>query len=124
MCPFCLSNGSGDIMGTSLRIFLILSAVLALVVIVCKIRKTEIQISDSVFWFFFLGSFVLFAIFPQVAHAFSDFFGFDATSNFIFFYAVGSLIIRNFTLTLQIARIRSRFTLLVQQLALQDKRDD
>lgn len=124
MCPFCLSNGSGDTMSTSLRIFLILSAVLVLVAIVCKIRKTEIQISDSVFWFFFLGSFVLFAIFPQIAHALSDFFGFDATSNFIFFYAVGSLIIRNFTLTLQIARIRSRFTSLVQQLALRDKRDD
>lgn len=107
-------------MNKYLRVFLILAAILVLALIVRKIRKSEIQISDSVFWFFFAGSFVLLAIFPQIAFFFSNLLGFEAPSNFIFLYVIAVLVMREFSLNAKFAHLRLKLNTLIQEMALRE----
>ena len=109
-------------MNGPLRLFLLLCAVASLVMALRKIRKSKIQVADALFWFFFAGSFVVLAAFPQIAYAVSGLLGFDSPSNFIFLYVIAVLVMREFSLTLQVARLRAKLNGLVQEIALREKR--
>ena len=61
-------------MTLALRVFLLIGAVLVLVFVFQKIRKSEFEIADSIFWFIFVGVLALFALFPQIAYALSNLF--------------------------------------------------
>ncbi len=54
------------------RIILIVGALLSFAFILTKIRKSEIRIADSTFWFLFALGIVILAVFPQVAYVFCD----------------------------------------------------
>lgn len=107
-------------MNVILRLFLVVAAIAVLALVVRKVRKSEMQAGDSVFWVLFAGSFVVLAIFPQVAYFFSGLLGFSSPSNFIFLYAVGVLVLQCFQLTAKVAHQRMKFNTLVQELALRD----
>lgn len=109
-------------MDVSLRVFFILCALLGLTYILRKIKRSEIQTTDTVFWFLFIGSFVLLAVFPQIAFFCSSLLGFQSPANFIFLYVVGVLLIREFSLTVKVARLRQQVHTLVQEVALKDAR--
>lgn len=104
-----------------LRIFLIAAAVIVLIFVVKKIRKSKIQVTDSIFWFLFAGSFLLFALVPQIATFFSSVLGFEAPSNFIFLYVIGVLMIREFSMTEKVSQLRFKLDTLVQEMALRDE---
>lgn len=107
-------------MNISLRFFLVIGAVLTLYFIIRKIRKSEMETSDSVFWFALSGIFVLLAIFPQIAYACSSFLGFASPSNFVFLVVIAILVMREFSLTLKVARLRIKMNRLVQEIALKE----
>lgn len=107
-------------MSEVLRVFLIIAAIVVLVFVVKKIKRSKIQVTDSVFWFLFAGSFVLLAFVPQVASVFSMALGFEAPSNFIFFYVIGVLMIREFSMTEKVSQLRSKLDTLVQEMALRE----
>lgn len=104
-----------------LRFFLIVAAVVVLVFVVKKIKKSKIQVADSIFWFLFAGSFLLFALVPQIASFFSSALGFEAPSNFIFLYVIGVLLIREFSMTEKVSQLRIKLDTLVQEMALRDE---
>lgn len=110
-------------MGISLRIFLLACALLGLVYILRKIKKSEIQVADTIFWFFFIGSFVLLAVVPQIAFFFSSVLGFQSPANLIFLYVVGVLLMREFSMTVKVARLRQKVNALIQEVALKDVKD-
>ncbi len=99
---------------------LIVGAVASFAFMLRKIRKSEISIADSTFWFLFSLSLVLLAVFPQIAYFCADLLGMQAPSNFVFLYVIAVMVIRQFTVTAQIARLRSRLTTLVQEQALSE----
>ena len=101
-----------------LRCFLILCAALLLLFVLRRIKKSQMQIEDSVFWFLFALSFVLLAVFPQIAYFFAGVLGFDSPVNFMFVYVVGVLVVREFSLTATVAGLKRRQKELVQQIAL------
>lgn len=107
-------------MTTSLRILLVSSAVFVLVFVVRKIRKSQLQVMDAVFWLFFSLSFVLLAVFPQIASALASLLGFQAASSFVFLYVIAVLVVRDFSQTVKLARLRDRFNALLQEVALSD----
>lgn len=97
---------------------LIVGAVASFAFILRKIRKSEISIADSTFWFLFALSLVVLAVFPQVAFLLSDVLGMQAPSNFVFLYVIAVLVIKQFLMTVEVAKLRSRLTRLVQEQAL------
>ena len=107
-------------MALSLRIMLIICAILILVFVISKIKKTQMQALDSIFWLFFCLSFVVFGLFPELPTAFSDFFGFFSPANFVFLYVISILVVRDFTNSIRIAHQNRRIDNLAQAIALKE----
>lgn len=107
-------------MTPSLRIVLITSALLVMFFIVRKIRKFQIQTMDAVFWLLYSFSFVILALFPQLAEVVSNALGFQSSSNFVFLYVIAVLVMRDFSATVKYAKMRDKIIKLVQEIALKD----
>lgn len=99
-------------------IALVICAVLAFAFVLRKIRKSEIRIADSTFWFLFAASLVLLAVFPQIAFFCAEVLGMEAPSNFVFLYVIAVLVIREFLTTVEVSKLRARLSSLAQQEAL------
>lgn len=101
-----------------LTIALIIGAFLTLAYMLQKIRKSQIQTSDAIFWFVFAICLVVIAIFPQIAFFFSDLLGFQSPSNFVFLCVVAVLVLKEFMQTVEIARLKEKLASLAQNDAL------
>lgn len=107
-------------MSSVLIAFLASTAVLALVFVVVKIRKGQIQTSDAVFWFFFAVCLVLLAVFPQIAFWLTGMLGIESPANFIFLCVVGILFVKMLMQSVEIARLNDRVNQLAQKIALSE----
>lgn len=101
-------------------VVLIICALCVFAYILRKIRKSEITIADSTFWFLFAASLVLLAVFPQIAFFLSNLLQIQSPSNFVFLYVIAVLVIREFTATVELSKLRARLTSLTQREALND----
>lgn len=106
-------------MSLSFRIFLVVGAFCALLFMLRKIRKSEIRIADSTFWFLFAISLVLLAVFPQVVYFFSGPLGVESPANFVFLYVMTVLLAREFVSTAEISHLRNKLAALAQEKALE-----
>lgn len=105
-------------MSIVLRAVLLLGALLVLYFVIKKLRKAQIEVLDSVFWLFFVFSFVVLAAFPQVAFWLSSLLGFESPANFVFLYVIVLLLYREFNNTVSISKLRRRINQLVEEQAL------
>lgn len=108
------------IMTVVFRAALIVGAILTLLFVLQKIRKSEMKIADSTFWFIFSVALVIIAVFPPVLYFFSNMLGIQSPANFIFLVTVAILLLREFNSTLQISKLREQVSRLTQELALKD----
>ena len=108
-------------MSTSLRALLIVSAALVFCFVVRKLKKSQMQVLDSLFWLLFSVSFVLLGVFPEIASYFSDLFGFISPSNLVFLFVIEVLVVRDFCITIRLAKLEERLNSLVQAVALRSK---
>ncbi len=83
-------------MATSLRIVLVASALIVLLFMMGKMKKSQMKAMDAVFWLLFSLSFVVLAAFPQIAGVLASFLGFQAASNFVFVYVIAILVVHDF----------------------------
>ncbi len=105
-------------MTISYSILLVIGAIVILAVMLRKIRKSEMKISDSLFWLFFVVSLIILAVFPPIAYFFSSLFGFQSPANLVFIYVIAVLLLREFATTVELSKLRSKVALLTQQIAL------
>lgn len=105
-------------MNLLLQMVLLLVSFLTFCYVMRKIRKSQLQIEDSVFWIcFFLVVFVLGAV-PPVGVFISSVIGFDSAANFIFLAVIFVLLIKSFFQSIQISQLNSKITALSQRIAL------
>lgn len=107
-------------MSVMLRVCLIAASVLTMMGMMHKIRKSKVQIEDSIFWVLFSMVLILFSVFPQVAYLMSDLVGTDAPSNFIFLLIIFVLLVKIFSMTVRISQLETRLQELVQRIALSE----
>ena len=107
-----------------LRILCIVGSAITFLGIAQQIRAAKIKIEDSLFWVLISGSLLIIAIFPDIAHFFARLLGFQATSNFVFVAVIAILLVKEFSNTTQISRLKHRVNVLTQELALQTKEED
>lgn len=105
-------------MGVGLRVTLILGAIALLGFVLNKIRRSQLQTSDAVFWFVLAGCLVVLAVVPQIAYWLSDVLGVLSTANLIFLVVVAVLLVKLLADSVELARLRSRLTELTQEEAL------
>lgn len=103
-----------------LRVTLIVGSVLVLVVVMRKVRKAGLEISDSIFWLGISFLLLVVALVPQLAFAVSDFLGFDSASNFVFLSGIVVLLARTFTQDRKIAVLKKKLATLAQSQALDE----
>lgn len=111
-------------MSAALRAFLLVSAALVLFFVIRKIKKSEFETLDAVFWLLFMLILAILALFPQIAYTLSSVLGFDSPSNFVFLCVIAILIIRVFTLNAKLAHLRAKVNSLIQEVALREHEED
>lgn len=97
---------------------LLISALSIFWLILRKIRRSEVTIADSTFWFLFALSLVLMGVFRQIPFFFAGIFGIESPANFVFAYVIAVLILREFYSTVEISQLRARVRGLAQKEAL------
>ena len=108
-------------MTIELRILLIFGALLTLYFVLTRIRKAAIRTSDAVFWFVFAGCLVILAVFPQIIFFFSNLLGVQSPANLVFLVIVAILLVKEFTSTVEIAKLKDKVSVLTQLIALDNK---
>ncbi|WP_456031394.1 DUF2304 domain-containing protein [Senegalimassilia anaerobia] len=102
---------------------LLIGALLTFGLILRKIRKAEVTIADSTFWFLFALSLVLMGVFRQIPFFFAELFSIESPANFVFVYVIAVLVIHEFYATVEVSQLRAKVRNLVQNQALADVRE-
>lgn len=97
---------------------LLVGALLTFLFVLRKIRKAEVTIADSTFWFLFALSLVLMGVFREIPFFFANVFGIESPANFVFVYVIAVLVLREFYTTVEISQLRAKVRNLVQNEAL------
>lgn len=108
-------------MSIGLRIVLLVASVMTCAYISRKLKKSQIQIMDTVFWIGLSVIFVIFAAFPQIVACLSNLLEFMAPVNFVFLSIIFLLLIRCFLLSIRVSQLDDRLKNLVEELALREK---
>ena len=108
-------------MSVALRLVLLVGAIITFVLIARQVRRRRIQVEDAIFWIVLSLILLLLAIFPGIAYFFATLFGFQAASNFVFCALIAVLVVREFTSTAEISRLKHKVNQLVQEIALSEK---
>ena len=88
------------------------------------IRKVHLQIEDAVFWILFMCTLLIMSAFPSLVVALSAFLGIDSPANFVFLGIIFVLMLKIFSMSIQMSKIDSRIKELAQRLALENKVKD
>ncbi len=98
---------------------LIVVSIATMIFMMRRIRQSKIQIEAALFWVFVAAVLVVFAVCPPVADACARLLGIYSTPNFLFLLTIFLLMIKVFSLTLQISQLESKQKELVQKMALE-----
>ena len=109
------------VMSIQIRVILILISGLTMYYIIKKIRESKLEIEQSLFWIVFSTLIILMSIFPKCVYWLTDMLQIQSPVNFVFLLIIFILIIKSFSLTLQLSRLENRFKTLVQEIALKEK---
>lgn len=105
-------------MSTVLRIALIAVSFLVVVFVLRKIRKTQLHISDAIYWIVAAFLLLVISIFPQIAIWASSALGIQSAANFVFLFMIFMILIKLFNIAIELSVQKDRLNRLTQKLAL------
>ncbi len=103
-----------------LRLILFIGALATSGYVLFKIRRSKVQIEDSIFWLMFSFMILVLSIFPDIAIVASEVLGIMSPVNFIFLVVLFVLIVHQFSLTIRLSQTNNRLKELVQKKAIDD----
>lgn len=111
-------------MSLSLKIVMIIISMLTCFYIARKLRKSQMNINDTVFWIFFAVILVLLSVFPGIASWGSRLLGFQAPVNFVFVVVIFLLILRMFTMSIKISVLEDKLKNLTEEIGIRENMSD
>ena len=105
-------------MNESLRISMILLAIITFLFVVRKVKYNTIHIKDTIIWVLWTALVMILAIFPQILSYISHLLGFELVSNSIFFFICGFLYITVFLQAQKVSLQQERIKNLSQEIGL------
>ena len=108
-------------MSIVLRIALIIVSFLVVVFVLRKIRKTQLDIDDAIYWIIASVLLLVLSIFPQLAIWASDLLGIESAANFVFLFMIFVVLVKLFNMAIDLSVQKQRLNRLIQRLALTDK---
>lgn len=108
-------------MALNLRICIIVVSILFLFFVLRRIRKAQMQISDSLFWIIASIVFVIIGIFPQIVIWLSKITGVQSPANLVFLMIIFVLLLRIFNLSCKLSSTENALHGLAEQYAVDHK---
>ena len=102
------------------RIILIIVSLLTMSFMLRKIRQAKVQIEAAMFWVIVALILVVFSL----ADACARLLGIYSTPNFLFLFMIFLLMVKVFSMTLQVSQLESKQKELVQKIALAQKEQE
>ncbi len=93
----------------SLRIILMISSLLSFLFVIRRLKKTQVQIYDTVFWIILSVLFVLLSIFPQIAIGLAVLLGVQSPVNLVYLIIIFFLLAHCFLQSLRFSRLEAQF---------------
>ena len=108
-------------MSIVLRIALIVVCVTACGYVLRKIRRAQMEIDDAIYWIVVSIVLVIISIFPQIPDFFSDLLGIQSPSNFVFLSVILVVILKLFSLSLEVSALKQKLKSTIQNVAIREK---
>lgn len=108
-------------MTTTMRVLLLMAAVITVIWILYKIRKLKVKMEDSIYWLFFAGILLLLGLFPEVSYRLAYLFGVQSPANLIFLIVIFLLMEKIFTLSLLVSQLEEKVSVLASEVALRSQ---
>jgi len=102
-----------------LRAVLIVVSIIATRELLVRIRKSRMQIEDSVFWVLLAFLCILLALFPRVLYFFTDLLNMRSPANLLFMFMIALLLYKCFQMSMHISVLEERIRTLAQDQALE-----
>lgn len=106
-------------MPLSLRACLVFVSLVTLVFVIIRIRKSQIQLDDSLFWIIFSIFVFLASIVPELFSFFADILEIESPANLVFLLFIFILVIKVFSLSVKLSQETVKTRELVQRLAIE-----
>ena len=108
-------------MSITLRVVLLISALVTMTWIFRKIYKCKVKLGDAIYWFCLSLILVIFASVPQVAYWCTGMIGIQTPVNFIFLFILAIVIEKLFTLSIKVSQLEDKITVLSAEVALRSQ---
>ena len=103
-----------------LRIMLIVGSLATGIYIRGKLRKSQMQIEDVIFWLFFAAALIFMSVFPELIVWFAELIGIDSAVNFVFWCVIFLMLIRCFSLSVKVSTLEVKLKELTERLSVKD----
>ena len=111
-------------MSLTMRILLLLAALLTAGWILYKIRKLKVKMEDAIFWVIFAGILCVMGLVPELTYRLTDFLGILSPANLIFLVIIFLLLEKVFTLSIIVSQLDEKITVLSAEMALRHHSSD
>ncbi|MBQ3301517.1 MAG: DUF2304 domain-containing protein [Eggerthellaceae bacterium] len=105
-------------MSMSLRIILLVSAILVAVYVLRNVKRSKMRIEDTLFWVFLTLFVLAIGIFPQIVTFLSGLLGIASEQNFVFLFFIFILLANSFFTSRANSEQETKLKELTQQIAL------
>ncbi len=107
-------------MSIGLRVLLLIASIFTFLYIVRKLKKSQLQVMDTVFWIVLATILIVLSVFPQIAYWIAKVIGIQSPVNFIFLLIIFMLLMRNFLLTIKVSQLDDKLRTLVEEIAIRE----
>lgn len=111
-------------MSIQLRVILIITSVCMCVYVTRKLKKSQLQVSDALFWIVLSFVLIFLSAFPQVVYLLTDFFEVQSAVNFVYLVMIFLLMVRCFLLSIKVSTLEDKVRKLVEEIAIRENRRD
>lgn len=109
-------------MSFALRLMLFVGSLFFTYYILLRIRKSRMQIEDSIFWILFSAVLIIVSVFPKLPQMAAQILGIQSPVNFVYLFIMFILLINQFAMTIKISHLETRQKQLIQQMALDNNK--
>ncbi|WP_241159229.1 DUF2304 domain-containing protein [Adlercreutzia sp. ZJ141] len=106
-------------MTLTLRVVLVIAALLVLILVLRKVRNSQVRLEDSLFWLILALALLVVSIFPGIFEWMSSVAGVYDPTNFVFLFCIFVLLVKCLTMNIRISQLDTQVKELAQYLAIE-----
>ncbi len=102
------------------RLMLTTVSLSTLFYIISKVKKSKMQIEDTVFWILFSISILLLSLFPSIVFYFSNLLNLDDPTNLLYLGIIFILIVNQFRMQQKLSLLKNQVKTIIQNRAIEN----